>query len=284
MVNASVRLVAPSRGTIVLRYDALNYLRMPGASGWGLAPVVNQFFEGAGDGAQLRGQRRTIRSLRLPMGVFGSSPQQIENRLRAWARVVREPFRIVVDYPNGDQFSIPAVYDSGGSGAYTDSPTDWAEMPVTFKCEDPFWTSTALREFVVEQAPPSPGLLPWLSLMTVSPSGAFGQGELTNPGDVESPAQWIITGPAESVSIDIAGIGFTLGAIAAGEVIRIRKENRHWSVVDQNGTNRYGLTNTTAVFPYVPAGTSSITIDVVGATSETKVVCLYPERREIVYR
>lgn len=283
-MSASVRLVAPGRGTINLRNDTLNYLRMPGGSGWGLAPVVNQFFEGAGDGAQLRGQRRTVRSLRLPVSVFGTDSQQIENRLRAWARVVREPFRIFVDYPNGDSYSIPAVYDSGGSGAYTDSPEDWAEMPVTFKCEDPFWTSTRLREFVVQQAPPSPGLLPWLSMLMVSPSGAFGEGDLVNPGDVESPAEWIITGPASGIDIDIAGVGFTLGAIGAGEEIRIRKENRHWTVRDQTGANRYALTNTTAVFPYVPPGTSRITIDVVGASSDTKVVCLYPERREIVYR
>lgn len=283
MVTTTVRLVAPGRGTIRLRDDAIDYLRMTGGSGWGLAPVVNHFFEGAGDGAQLRGQRRATRTLTIPTAVMGEGRQDIENKLRAWARVIREPFRIYIDYSDGKQFWIPAVYDTGASGAYTPDPDAWAEMPVAFKCEDPLWTSTQLQQFVVQQGSPSPGMLPWLSMLMVSPGGAFGQGQLNNPGDVESPAQWIVTGPASGVEIDIDGGGFTLGAVSAGEEIRIRKQNRHWTVTDQTGANRYALTNMTAVFPFVPPGSSTITINVTGASADTRVVCLYPERREVIY-
>lgn len=280
----AIRLIAPGIGEIRLRDDARDYLRTQGGAGWGLAPVAHQWFEGAGDGAVLRSQRRAQRAYTLPTVLFGGDRQQVEDRLRAWARVVRDPFRIQVDYPDGRGYWISAAYDSGASGVYSDSPERYADLSsVTFICGDPYWTSTQMQSFAVRQGTPSPGLLPWLSMLMVSQSAAFGEVPVTNVGDVHSAPRWTVRGPGH-LTVSVDGRGFsTKVPLSVDDVLTIRKERFGWTVKDQSGANRYGSITPGAIFPEFPPGESTVVVVMTGTTMASSVVASFAERREIVY-
>lgn len=284
MTALKIRLVGPG-GTIHLTDKAADYLRTQGGSGWGMAPVANSFFVGAGDGAVYRSTRRTQRIYTLPVIVFGSGRQKIEDRIRALTRVAREPFRIYADYPDGRSYWIEAIYDSGAAGDYNDSPEQYAELPFVFTCPDPYWTSVVMQSFTIESGVADQPLLPEFAELWIGPSAAIGSVQVSNVGDVPTNPSWRLTGPiGAGAAISINGQGFTFKpAIRGDEVITIQRVNNGWTISDQDGVNRYADLGPAPVFAALPAGTSTVNVTATEVTPASSVVCVFPERREVVY-
>ena len=85
MIDTTIRLVGANGTTVTLLDTAEELMRRPGGSGWGMAPVANSWFEGAGDGARLRGTRRLQRELVIPITAFGTDRAGVEVQLRKLA-------------------------------------------------------------------------------------------------------------------------------------------------------------------------------------------------------
>lgn len=268
-------------GVIHLREDAADYIRTSGGSGWGMAPVANQWFQGAGPGARFRGARRVARTLSLPVVVFAEGPREVESRLRRLARTVHDPILIRATYPDGAVFTIPAVYESGAEGSYgSDGGERHARWAFVFKCGDPYWTSESVQ--TTEWSDSSQ--VPFLDTLTLSASTLSGVREVVNTGDVESRAAWVIRGPFASVSAEVGGVGFEFtDPMGAGEFLSIRWENDGWMVTDQDGVNRYDGFASTPRFPVFAPGVSQVTVDVLDAATGTRVSLFWPARVEVVY-
>lgn len=284
MTALQLRLVGDA-GEIKLKDTAVDYLRARGGSGWGLAPVANSFFEGAGDGAIYRSTRRTSRTYVLPVQVFGDGRQAIEDKIRALTRVARDPLRIYADYPDGRSYWIEAVYDSGVSGEYSDNPEEFADLPFVFTCPDPYWTSVQTQSFKIESGIADNPLLPEIAELWIGPSAAIGSVEVRNTGDVPSYPKWIITGPADAgVSVKINGQGFFFTVpLLESEVITVERVDGGWIVTDQTGANRYASLGPAPVFGSLPAGKSTVDVVATNVTPASSVVAVFPERREVVY-
>lgn len=284
MTTVTLRLVGDA-GEIKLTNNAVDYLRAAGGGGWGMASVANSFFEGAGDGTVYRSTRRTSRMYDLPIQVFGEGRQAIEDKIRALTRVARDPLRIYADYSDGRSYWIEAVYDSGASGSYSANPEEYAELPFTFNCPDPYWTSVDVQTFKIESGIANYPLIPEIAEVWLGASTAIGKVEINNVGDVPSYPTWRITGPmASGLKIDIDGQGFTLTtALIAAEVITIARFKNGWLVTDQTGSNRYSSLGAAPVFAALPAGKSTVNVVATDTTSASSVVGIFPERREVVY-
>ncbi|AVR56759.1 minor tail protein [Microbacterium phage Elva] len=284
MIDATVRLVGKNGQSVTLLDTPDQLMRRPGGSGWGMAPVVNSWFEGAGDGARLRGTRRVQRELVIPITAFGMSRGEVEVELRRLAGTIREPFQVFMDYADGRSYWIGAVYEAGASGQYGANPTRQADMPIVLKCPDPYWTSVQYQTLTVRPSLSDP-LLPELAELHVGSSVAQGQVIVNNVGDVSSRPTWTITGPGSALSLMIAGRGLTLPTytLTTGTVVTIKFEDGGWTIKNQVGANLYTQLGPAPWFLEFPPGTSTVDITMSDATSATKIEAIYPERREVMY-
>jgi hypothetical protein len=286
VTDSTVRLVGKNGQTVTLLDTAEQLMREPGGSGWGLAPVANSWFEGAGDGARLRGTRRLQRELDIPVSAFGGSRADVEAQLRRLVQSVRDPLTIFVDYADGRSYSIAAVYDSGGSGQYGASPERRAQMPLVFKCPDPFWTSVQFQTLEVRPASSGPFLAPLVAL-PVSSSVAQGLVAVTNVGDVPSRPTWTVHGPGSGLKLlsgSATGPGLVLTKTFTNtDVVTVQYVDGGWTIKDQAGANLYASLGPSPLFPEFPPGVSQVYVEFSGATAETFIRATYPERREVVY-
>lgn len=285
MIDSTIRLTGQGY-TINLTDSPEQLHRRPGGAGWGMAPVVNSWFEGAGDGARLRSTRRTQRELTIPLDVLGNSRQEIEDAIRSLVQIIREPFMVHIDRASGESFYIEAVYESGLEGVYTTAPKHWNQLSIVLKCPDPYWTSDAVQQFKVAPVPAPYPFVDRLAALPVASSAAFGQVTIENTGDVESRPSWTIKGPGSLATLNIAGRGIVLNrTLLATNYIYIKHDGAGWTIVDELGANQYPFLNTmpAPVFPVIPKGSSLATVAMTGTDATSFIMAVYPERREVVY-
>lgn len=283
MIDSTVRLVGATQ-SVTLTDTVSGLMRQPGGGGWGLAPVVNSFFEGAGDGARLRGTRRSIRELTIPIRAFGNGRQAIEDTIRLLAQSVHDPFRVYVDFHDGRSYWIDAVYDSGAEGLYSGAPELYADMPLVLHCTDPYWTSVQSQAFIVAPQPADAPFLPKLAALNVGSALALGSIAINNIGDVPSRPLWTIHGPGTDLSIMLNGQGFQIeGALTASNIITVEFRDGGWTIEDETGTNIYDRLAPAPRFVDFPKGTSVVNISMSATDIQSYIQCVYPERREVVY-
>lgn len=285
MIDSKVRLTGGGY-TITLSDSAEKLQRQPGGGGWGMVPVVNSWFEGAGDGATLRGTRRTQRELSIPFAAFGANAREVEANLRQLVRIIRNPFLVHIDLADGQSFSITAVYDSGLEGAYTAAPDKWATATLVLKCPDPYWVSDASQAFIIAPTPAASAFLALYSGLPVASSAAFGTVAATNIGDVDSRPTWTVHGPGDALTLAVNGVGLILNKVLSStDIVTIQYVNGGWTITDQTGLNLYTYlaTSPPAVFPVLPPGGSVVTATMTGTGVASFIQCVYPERREIIY-
>lgn len=285
MIDSTVRLVGGGY-TVTLTDTADELHRQPGGSGWGMAPVANSWFEGAGDGAFLRGTRRTVRELVIPVAAFGGTPRLVEAAIRKMVQVVRNPFRVYIDLDNGETFWIDAVYESGLEGAYTATPDQWNDMQVVLHCPDPYWTSDQSQSFTIAPIPAASPFLDPLAALNVASSSAFGTVSVTNKGDVASRPTLTIHGPGTNPTFLVNGVGFVLEKeLTNTDIVTVEFRDGGWTIEDQLGNNLYAELDTSPVpvFPELPPGISVVTATMASTGVESFIKGIYPERREVVY-
>jgi len=283
VIDSTVRLVGATQ-SVTLTDTVAGLMRQPKGGGWGMAPVVNSWFEGAGDGARLRGTRRTQRELSIPIRAFANGRSAIESAIRLLAQSIHDPFKVFVDFHDGRSYWIEAAYDSGAEGLYGDAPEVYADVPLILKCHDPYWTSATSQSFTVAPTPASEPFLPHWAGLHVGSAVALGDIAVTNIGDVASQPTWTIHGPGVNPAITLNGRGFTITrTLTDTEVITIKFADGGWSIVDQTGANLYASLEPAPYFIEFPPGTSIIHI-AMGSTGDASFIqCIYPERREVVY-
>lgn len=251
-----------------------------------MAPVVNSWFEGAGDGDVHRGTRRPRRQLVIPVAAFGGTPRQVERAIRDLVAIVREPFRVYVDREDCQTFWIEAVYESGIEGVYSAAPDQWNDMRITLSCPEPYWTSEEAQSFTIAPVPADAPFLPKLAALNVASSAAFGEVTVNNVGDVPSRPTLTIHGPGTNPTFKVNGVGFVLlKTLGASDVVTVEFRDGGWVIEDQNGTNLYGSlqTNPVPIFPEIPRGASVVTATMADAGVQSFIKGIYPERREVVY-
>lgn len=284
MIDATVRFVGANGQTVTLTNKATDLLRQPGGGGWGMAPVVNSWFEGAGEGARLRGTRRGRRELTIPVAAFGASRGEIDVKLRQLGRTIHDPFRVYVDFDDGRTFWIEAVYEDGAQGSYTMAPEYYAELPIVLSCPDPYWTSDDSQVFTIAPASALAPFLPKLADLSLGSSAALGTAVINNAGDVSSRPSWEVHGPGTDLTVSLGAMGFVLRkTLTASETVYIKYELGGWTVKDQSGVNLYGYLDPAPWFPEFPPGLSNVTASMGSTGTQSYIRATYPERREIVY-
>lgn len=286
MVDVSISLVGSNGDTIALT-DSGDFVLATGVQGFGIPPTEVRIAESAANGGVWRNTKRGVRDIDLPIVTLGSNRQDVENKLRRLANVLQDtkgPTAIVASFSDGTAYQLLAHYTGGGDATYgEDANSFFARWVISLQAPQPFWESVTPTNYTL-QLSAGRGLIRDTSLSKLRLSGQYGFGDVTlvNPGDVVAYPTWVINGPADSVSVSLAGVGFVYeDAIAADETITI--DTFAGTVRSQTGANKYAsLAPAPKLFTLKP-GTQTVTIAAPGATEATRISGNFKPRREVLH-
>ena len=89
---------------------------------------------------------------------------------------------------------------------------------------------------------------------------------------------WTVTGPASSALIDVDGASWELTSpLGAGEVLTV-DATRGAQCVDVDGAPAWGRLTAGAHLAALPSGTTTVTVDITGATSATVLTVDWSEK------
>jgi len=286
MVDITLSLIGGNNDEISLAEDS-DFVAKTGIFGLGIPPTSVRIDESASNGGVWRNTKRGIRELDIPITIFGSSRQEVEDKMRRLARLVQDtkgPTTIRANYASGEEWDLLAHYVGGSESQYGDDGNEtWINWVLSFQAPDPFWTRTISESYFLGSGATGRSLIPNLAEMRVSSSQAIGILEIENSGDVEAYPRWQITGPAEVVTITAQdGKEFVYDApILLGETISI--DTILGTVTDSTGANVYQNLGPSPKLFAIPAGTSSLTVSATGADEDTLISMFYQPRKEVVH-
>lgn len=255
-----------------------------GVNGLGLPPVAVRFREGAGDGALYRGRRVLQRDLDLPLLIQGRDREGLKLLLSQLSTALTEVCTLSFVEDDGTDWSTRVVRVGGGDYTYgvdTVGETD-VRMTITVRAGDPYFTYSRETRKQIGGITEQRGMLPRLGSMKVTSSQAIGEIELENHGDVSAYPVWEVTGPGRIFTAkNDAGHGFRWnGVLAANE--RLIVDTKYGTVRKGDGSNAYGLLASVPRFFPIPVGLSSAEASFLDTTSQSKIVCAFRPRKELV--
>lgn len=252
------------------------FLFQPGTAGTGAPPVVLRFAESAGEGASFQGSRTTKRPLDLEVLIQGNARKSTGELVRQLTVLVsternRPQPRLVARLAGGMTLELPFVYSSGLETNYGEALPVAYPAPLSLICPAPFWTARdAIPIGPIRAASIAPELLSDLAAIPLASSTAFGEVVFENPGDVETPVIWRVTGPGGPISVVIDGEGFTIDQVLeAGEVRFVDTAMK--TITDAAGVDRYEDFGPVPRFPMIPRGTVTIEVSMDDATEASEV-------------
>jgi Phage tail protein len=256
---------------------------LAGLNGLGLPAVSQQWIEGAGDGATYRGSRVLSRDIDIVLDVRARDREGLLQYVSRLSKMLSGEFTLVVlDGPV--RWTSKAVRVGGGDYTYgvdTTGERDWQTV-VTVRCGDPYFTSSETSLKTITSGGTGTSFLSNLVGMPVSSSQAIGEITLENTGDARAYPTWRVYGPGHDFKA-ISPTGETLwwqGTLLAGESLIV--DTLKGTVVDQAGVNRYDGLAAAPRFWSVPPGTTTVTAELLGVTTESRIECSWRPRRWMV--
>ena len=282
----SMTLTGTNADTI--SFDDDNYVLEVGTRGFGIPSPILRIDPSASNGGTYRFSKRDVREIDLPIAILGASQTETEAKLRRLSNILRDKAVLAVTYENGEVWTLDVYLAGGGQTTFGSTANDYfCQWDLILQAPQPFWQSTNPFSVSIISDATTRGLLAGsspksLAFLRVKTSQAFGTVTVSNDGDVDAPAVWVITGPSTLTTITLDGVGFTFDdALTSAETITIDCEAG--TVKDQDGVNRYaGLGSAPKLFA-IPPGNATLTITVTGATSNTRVQGSFAERREVLH-
>lgn len=297
--------VASAGGTLLL--DGSQGVRaMVGVRGTGMAPVSNQWFEGAGTGKSFRGGRTLARIVDVPVKVY-APPNDWDNRELVRQRFAKlatilslrnAPARLTMDLNTqagqGDEWFLDVVRTGGGDWDW-DRDTDgksFIHSVFTFEAGDPYWTSVDQESKVISPEGVGLGLLaPGVSLaqLRVGSADGFGTTTINNTGEVEAYPIWRIEAPFSSFTLTSPSGQVLKWSNAPGGVPAtkatgwIEVNTKDGTVKDETGADRYEELDTAPQFWTVPPGSTVASVVMTAAGASTRATVVWNKRREVIF-
>ena len=282
----SLKLIGTSDS---IEFDDSAYVLQVGTRGFGIPSPILRIDPSASNGGTYRYSKRDIRELDLPLTILGIDREDTELKLRRLANILQGKATLQATYEDGSVWYLETYYAGGGETTFGTTANDhFCQWDLILRAPQPFWQSDQPFSVSIIQDSTTRGLLAGsspksLAFLRVKTSQAFGTVTVTNDGDVDAPAKWVVNGPSTLLTIQKAdGTGFTYTtAMLSTDTLYIDCEAG--TVVDQNGVNKYAGLGTAPKLFSLPPGNSTLTITVSGSSSATKVRGLFMPRREVLH-
>ena len=246
-------------------------------------------------GARYRNLKTLPREVDLPLFVRATSDTGLRTLLRT-VRHALDPARgtgiLQVTPQTGDARALFCRYVGpwvGDAGADVFGVT-WVQFLATFRALDPFFYSlspqvlstavgSAVRTFLSETDDGSDPFFP----IQLGSSTVLGDISVTNAGDVEAWPIWTITGPATTIilrnlSVIPQAVLEVDTTLTTGQQVFIDTRPGFKAITGPGGVNLFSALNASSQLWSIPAGASTLRVEVSGATEDSRVDLLYTPR------
>lgn len=234
------------------------------------------------DGSIYRDVRYNARDVFLPMHLQAADTDAMRTQIKTLVSFTdpkRGAVTLSVQQYDGATRSIDGYLSMPlGNATVAGEGFNWRRFGLTLRCPDPFWYSTvATQTFNVSTS--TAGFLSSTFLpMQVSNSQVSGTVTVTNNGDADAYPVWTITGPSTSITVTVQGRTWTVpSSLGAAETLIVDTRRGQQSAT-VNGQLAWGRLGPGADLSPFPPGATTVTFDVIGATSATKVTMDWTER------
>ncbi len=285
MVDVTMSLTGSNGDTIVLSNSG-DYVLTSGVMGFGIPTTSVRIDPSAGDGGVWRHTKRGVRDLDLPITIIGSNELDVQTKLRRLARLLQTSkgaTKLEATYKDGQKLSLDVHYVGGAETQFgSDANIYFCNWVIQLQAPQPYWESVQTQSFTVGSGSTGRGLLPELTKLRVSSSQTLGVIEVNNEGDVAIQPKWTIKGPIKGLIISNGSLsfGFT-DEVPAGKQFTV--DTQTGEVYDEEGTNSYfRLSAAPKLFSLLP-GDSTISITGYDASPDTRIICEYSPRYEVIH-
>lgn len=228
-------------------------------------------------GNRLRLVKTQAREVDLPLLIRGTTDIELRTKVRALMNAINPSLgdgRLRVWTPIVECRELFCRYLSGMELTEgTDSHgLTWQKVILIFRAQDPYWYDLNPTIYTFTTGTPAT-FFPFFPLR-LSSSTVFADTTIPNNGDVECWPEWIITGPGSSIVLRnlTTGEGLTINAtLTTGETITIDTRPGIKTVTKNDGTNLYGLLGSNPILWSLQKGSTSVRIEMSGATSDSSV-------------
>ncbi|WP_067201124.1 phage tail domain-containing protein [Microbacterium sp. XT11] len=241
------------------------------------------------DGGRFRASRVASRPFTLVVNVWGRTVAERDANLRTLSTVIRRvnglPLpRLEATLPGGDVYELPFIHEGGGDALKRQPIGGFYSVPLSLVAPDPFWTARDATPYTVEGLQSTGTFLPQLAEMHLTSSAASGVLYVDNVGEADAYPTWRLTGPTTLATIKLGEASWSLGPIAAGEVINVDTKARTVTLSGgaNNGKNVYDrLGPAPRLFP-IPPGRNELVVSMTAATNATSATCYFRPRLEVI--
>lgn len=285
MVDVTLSMIGSNGDTIELA-DNGDFVLTTGVAGFGIPETNVRIEASAGNGGVWRFSRRGVRTMDLPIVIFGSDRGDVETKLRRLARLLQDskgPTRLVANYSDLTSVYLDVHYTGGAETQFgEDAGLTYCRWVISVQAPQPFWASGTTSSFTVTSGNTGRGLLPQLSKLKVSSSQTLGIVNVNNVGDVETFPIWTILGPVEGLIISDGTQTFSYTQpVLAGQTITINTEIG--TVVDDAGLNVYSNLGVAPKLFSLQPGVTAVSVLGESASDATKITCSYSPRYEVIH-
>lgn len=261
-----------------------------GVKGMGMPPVALQWFEGAGDGARLRGGRTLPRTLDLPVKITGKNRQDVLGSYSALAKIMRVPHESTLTAMfDGDRYRLTVARTGGGDyDMSVDSDGNTVLLTIiTVQAGSPYWESIDGEGRNIDPAGVGMGLLgPGQSLtqLIIGSVDGFGDVTFSNTGDVEAWPVWQLNAPMTGFAL-VRSDGLALEWSAGGTKATgwIKVDTLAGTVTDENGVDRYDGLASAPKFFSIPEGEAHASVVILGATGASSATVHWNPRKLVMF-
>jgi hypothetical protein len=250
------------------------------------APIETSEDSAAGlDGALLRGVRRKVINVSVPVLFSAESEHELRGTLEDWVSAT-DPLEgdgtLTFVYGDGTSRQLNRVrYVTGLEGDESQGAGRWyRRMVLGFRAYDPYFYDTQLTTHVVAGGDTT-GFFPFLPLHLSR--GAIGSTvTIVNDGKASAWPIWTVHGPSTGLTIVNQSTGATIDmpavALTASQVLTIDTRPLVKSVIRDDGTNLFDqLTNASDLFA-LRKGANDILVTAGGSNAASLVTLAYYRR------
>lgn len=265
-----------------------------GAQGRGMPPIVlSQEVVPLQPGARLRYVNHGPRDYAVPWAVWEDDPTDLDATLRSLLPRF-DPNRgdgiLRIHTPDGVTRELTCRYIGGAErneagpqfGVSESEQRSHQAMTLVFRAFDPYWYGPAVSGSQGTGSAPSFFPIPNTdtgSFVTLTSSEVFAVLSLVNPGDVPAQPVWTITGPGSDIVLRNQDTGASLSltglTLAVGQSAIIDTRRYVQTAERNDGTNLYPYLTDDSEFWWLERGTTSVQVEMGGATGASLVAWTY---------
>lgn len=240
------------------------------------------------DGGMFRGARTTQREIMIPVFIYGIDRKTVIDLKRKLIAALnpRNGYCLLKFMESDGQARyLTCYYKAGMEGNESEDTAGfkWVKYGIQMTAFDPWYYADTLQvaEWTFGTGVPFFGatkFLPFSMTVGLPQTNAL---PVVNPGDIEAWPVWEIAGPVNSFMLtNAAGESFGIpaqqsggAAVPTGRKLTIDTRPGFKTLMDDRGTNYYGLLGDNPQLWNVPAGRSTIEVDLVsgGGTADVRM-------------